>query len=144
MRRWIRRHRLAAALATAAALGAAALGVAGVTAFALAGGFDETTTVRVSDDGVRVVRVALVDRAVGYDVSPDVVEVEPGTRVVLEVVNEAGAPHDLAVGDGPRTAVLDPGGRERLDLGEVTDGMSGRCTIGDHDIGGMTLDLADT
>jgi plastocyanin len=139
MRTWIRRHRLAAALATAAAVG-----VAGVTAYALAGGFDETTTVRVSGDGVQVVRVALVDRAVGYDVSPDVVEVEPGTHVVLEVVNETGAPHDLAVADGPRTAVLGPGGRERLDLGQVTAGASGRCTIGDHDIGGMTLDLAVT
>lgn len=139
MRTWIRRHRLAAALALAAALG-----VVGVTAFALGGGFDETTTARVSGDGVQVVRVALVDRAVGFDVSPDVVEVERGTHVVLEVVNEARDPHDLAVEGGSRTAVLDPGDRERLDLGVVTAEASGRCTIGDHDIAGMTLALVVT
>jgi hypothetical protein len=35
--------------------------------------------------------------------------------------------------------VLGPGETERLDLGEVTSDYSGRCTIGDHDIAGMTL-----
>jgi nitrite reductase (NO-forming) len=131
---WIRRHRLATALGTVAALV-----LVGVTVFALAGGFDETTTARASGDGVQVVRVALVDRAVGFDITPDVVEVEDGTHVVVEVANEAGGPHDLAVEDGPRTAVLGPGETERLDLGEVTSDHSGRCTIGDHDIAGMTL-----
>jgi uncharacterized cupredoxin-like copper-binding protein len=136
---WIRRHRLAVAAALAAALGLVGVGV-----YALAGGFDEVTVARVSGDGVRVVRVALVDRAVGYDVSPDVVEVEGGTHVVVEVVNEAGGVHDLAVGDGLRTAALDPGDSERLDLGEVTADTSARCTIGDHDVAGMTLALTVT
>ena len=134
MRAWIRHHRLATAAGAIAALG-----LAGVVGFALTGGLDETTTARVSGGGVRVVRVALVDRAVGFDISPDVVEVEAGTHVVVEVANEAGGHHDLAVEDGPRTAVLAPGETERLDLGPVTADRSARCTIGDHDIAGMTL-----
>jgi hypothetical protein len=136
MRAWIRRHRVATAAGAVAALG-----LVGLIGFALAGGFDETTTARVSGDGVRVVRVALVDRAVGFDITPDVVEVEAGTHVVIEVANEADGRHDLAVVDGPRTAVLARGETERLDLGRVTADRSARCTIGDHDIAGMTLDI---
>jgi nitrite reductase (NO-forming) len=131
---WIRRHRVATA---AGAL--TAIGLVGVIGFALAGGLDETTTSRVSGDGVRVVRVALVDRAVGFDITPDVVEVEAGTHVVLEVANEADGRHDLVVDGGPRTAVLAAGDTERLDLGRVSADHSARCTIGDHDIAGMTV-----
>jgi hypothetical protein len=83
---WIRRHRLVTAVGMIAALG-----LIGVVGFTLVGGFDETTTTRVSGDGVQVVRVALVDRAVGFDITPDIVEVERGTHVVVEVANEAGA-----------------------------------------------------
>jgi nitrite reductase (NO-forming) len=136
MRAWIRRHRVATAAGAVAALG-----LVGVIGVALAGGFDETTTVRVSGDGVRVVRVALVDRAVGFDITPDVVEVEAGTHVVVEVANEADGRHDLAVAGGPRTAVLAPGENSRLDLGRVTADRSARCTIGDHDIAGMALTI---
>jgi len=131
---WIRRHRVATAAGAVTALA-----LAGVIAVVLAGGLDERATVRVSGDGIRVVRVALVDRAVGFDVTPDVVEVDAGTHVVVEVVNAAGGPHDLAVDGGPRTARLAPGQTERLDLGRVRAGHSARCTIGDHDIAGMTL-----
>jgi nitrite reductase (NO-forming) len=134
---WIRRHRLVTALGAAVVVG-----LAGVAAFAFAGGFDDTTTTRVSGRGAQVVRVALVDRAVGYDVTPDVLEVEEGTHVVLEVANEGEVPHNLAIEDGgPRTRDLDPGETERLDLGVVSADRSGRCTIGDHDIAGMTIDL---
>jgi hypothetical protein len=133
---WVRRHRLVTALGALAVLG-----LAGVTAYALAGGFDETTTARVVGDGPQVVRVALVDRAVGFDVSPDVVEVEAGTHVILEVVNEAGGEHDLAFEGGPSTDVLAPGQSQRLDLGRVTGDPAGRCTIGDHGLAGMTIDL---
>jgi hypothetical protein len=131
---WIQRHRVVTSLGTLAALG-----VIGVALFALAGGFDTTTTTRVSGDGVQVVRVALVDRVVGFDITPDVVEVEQGTHVVVEVANQADHRHDLAIDGGPHTAVLDPGETDRLDLGELTSDHSGRCTIGDHDIAGMTL-----
>ena len=131
---WARRHRLAVAVAAAVAT----LGLA-AAAFVLAGGLDETTTARAAGDGPQVVRVALVDRAVGFDVTPDVIEVAAGTHLVVEVVNEAGGVHDLAVAGGPRTAALRPGEAERLDLGVVTSAGTGRCTVGDHDIAGMTL-----
>ena len=136
MRGWARRHRVACALGLAAVVASA-----GGAAFALAGGLDEATTVRVAGDGPRVVRVALVDRAVGFDVTPDVVEVEEGTHVVLDVVNEASGEHDLALDGGPGTDVLAPGDSQRLDLGRVGDGPTGRCTIGDHDLAGMTVEL---
>lgn len=136
---WIRRHPAVTAIGVVVALGLVA-----VVGFALAGGFDETMTTRVSGAGVRVVRVALVDRAVGFDVTPDVVEVEAGTHVVLDVANEAAGRHDLAVDRGPATAVLAPGETERLDLGRVTSDHPARCTIGDHDIAGMTLTIRAT
>lgn len=136
MARWIREHRIVTALGVVAGLG-----LAGGAAFVVAGGLDGTTTVRVAGDGEQVVRVALVDRSVGFDVAPDVVEVEAGTHVVLEVVNEAGGRHDLALDGGPRTEPLAPGESQRLDLGRVTGDVAGRCTIGDHDLAGMTFDV---
>src|ERR687898_3528476 len=77
-------------LATAAAIGLVVLAVLGVGAFALSGGFDKTTSERVSGTETQVVRIALVDAAVGFDVTPDVLEVARGTHVVLNVVNEGG------------------------------------------------------
>ena len=86
-----RRRRL---IATVVAL-AIALGV--VAAFALAGGFDKSTTERATGGGVKVVRVALVDATVGFDVTPDVVAVDPGTHLILDVMNDGDEVHDLAV-----------------------------------------------
>lgn len=48
----------------------------------------------------------------------------------------AGARNGRRPGAGPAPA--------RTALGEGAAGASGRCTIGDHDIGGMTLGLAVT
>lgn len=138
---WIRRHRLVAAAALTAVIGVA--GALAVMAYAVDSGFDEATVTRASGDGAQVVRVALVDRAIGYDVSPDVVEIDRGTHLVIEVVNEADGVHDLAV-DDHRTALLTPGESERLDLGEVTADTSGRCTIPDHDLAGMALTVTVT
>jgi hypothetical protein len=133
---WIRHHRLVTALACAIALVLAA-----TATYVLAGRLDDTTTVRVSGAGPQVVRVALVDRAVGFDVTPDVLEVEAGTHVILEVVNEGAGEHDLRFDDRRRTDLLDPGETQRLDLGRVTDDPTGRCTVGDHDVAGMSIDV---
>ena len=86
------------------ALAAALLGL-GV--FALFGGLDRTVTKRVSGGGTRVVRVALVDAVVGFDVTPDRLLVDRGTHLVLDVVNEGDELHDLALEDGARTKMLD-------------------------------------
>ena len=136
MAEWLRHHRLITALAFAAALTLAA-----TATFVLAGGLDDTTTVQVAGTGPQVVRVALVERAVGFDVTPDVLEVEAGTHVILEVVNEGSDEHDLTFDEHRRTDVLGPGETQRLDLGRLTDDPTGRCTIGDHDLAGMNIDL---
>jgi nitrite reductase (NO-forming) len=131
-----RRHLL---LATAIALAAAllALGV-----FALFGGLDRKVTERVEGGGTRVVRVALVDAVVGFDVTPDELLVDRGTHVVLEVVNDGDGPHDLALPDGPRTDVLDPGESQRLDLGVIASSVPELyCTLPGHKSAGMTLDI---
>jgi nitrite reductase (NO-forming) len=108
--------------------------------FALAGGLDRTVTERVEGGGTQVVRVALVDAVVSFDVTPDRLEIDPGTRLVLNVVNEGGDPHDLAVEGGARTAVLDPGQSERLDVGVVTESLPELyCTLPGHRSAGMTL-----
>jgi nitrite reductase (NO-forming) len=128
-------------LATAGAIGVGALALLGVGGVALSGGFDKTTSKRVSGPRTQVVRVALVDALVGFDVTPDLLEVVRGTHVVLEVVNEGDEDHDLAVEGGAKTRMLDPGESERLDLGTVTDDLDFLCTLPGHKLAGMTLDL---
>jgi hypothetical protein len=129
-----RRHRLL--IATAVVL-VVALGLA---AFALAGGFDKTTTQRLTGGGTKVVRVALVDATVGFDVTPDVVVVDPGTHLILDVVNDGDDVHDLAVdGGSSRTRMLDPGESQRLDLGRVSADIRALCTLPGHELAGMSL-----
>src|SRR5918994_1874711 len=128
-------------LATAGAIGLVALAVLAVGGFALSGGFDKTTSERVSGPGTQLVRVALVDAVVGFDVTPDVLEVARGTHVVLDVVNEGDEDHDLAVEGGAKTRTLGPGESEHLDLGTVTDDLDFLCTLPGHKLAGMTLDL---
>jgi nitrite reductase (NO-forming) len=121
--------------------GVIGLALVAVGGFALFGGFDKTTSERVSGRGTQVVRIALVDALVGFDVTPDVLEVERGTHVVLNVVNEGGDDHDLAVDGGPRTRTLGPGQSQRLDLGTVTGDWAAWCTLPNHKVAGMTLDI---
>jgi nitrite reductase (NO-forming) len=131
-----RRHVLTASLA------ALALAVVGGGAFALLGGLDRTVTERVQGGGTQVVRVALVDAAVGFDVTPDELSVEPGTHVVLQVVNEGDDVHDLALAGGARTSKLDPGQSQQLDLGVITSSLPELyCTLPGHRSAGMTLEI---
>ena len=99
------------------------------------------TSKRVSGNGTQVVRVALVDAVVGFDVTPDVLEVVRGTHVVLNVVNEGGEGHDLAVDGGAKTRTLSPGQSQRLDLGTVAGDWAAWCTLPGHKLAGMTLDI---
>ena len=131
------RHRLliVTAVGLAIALGALA-------AFAFAGGLDKTTTERVTGGGAKVVRVALVDAVVGFDVTPDVVVADRGTHLILDVVNEGNDVHDLAVDGGiSRTRLLDPGESQRLDLGSVSADIRMLCTLSGHELAGMSLDV---
>jgi nitrite reductase (NO-forming) len=121
------------------ALAAALLGFG---AFALFGGLDKTLTERVHGGGTRVVRVALVEAVVGFDVTPDQLLVDRGTRLVLEVVNDGDEVHDLALKRGPRTRRLEAGQSQRLDLGVITSSPPELyCTLPGHKSAGMTLDI---
>jgi hypothetical protein len=114
----------------------------GLGLFALFGGLDKTVTERVHGGGTQVVRVALVDAVVGFDVTPDRLEVDRGTHLVLEVVNEGDEVHDLALEDGPGTTKLDPGQSQRLDLGVISNHLPDLyCTLPGHKSAGMTLDI---
>jgi nitrite reductase (NO-forming) len=126
---------------TAGAVGLVVLAVLGVGAFALSGGFDKTISERVSGAGTQVARVALVDAVVGFDVTPDVLEVARGTHVVLKVVNEGDEEHDLSVDGGPKTRTLSPGQSELIDLGTVVGERAAWCTLPGHNVAGMTLDI---
>jgi nitrite reductase (NO-forming) len=131
-----RRHVVAV---TVMALTAALLGF-GVCA--LFGGLDRTVTERVHGGGSRVVRVALVDAVVGFDVTPDQLLMDRGTHLVLDVVNEGDEVHDLALEGGVRTDRLDPGQSQRLDLGVITSSPPGLyCTLPGHKSAGMTLTI---
>jgi nitrite reductase (NO-forming) len=130
-----RRHVLAASVALAAML-------VGLALFALSGGLDRTVSERVHGGSTRVVRVALVDAVVGFDVTPDQLVVDRGTHVVLEVVNEGDEVHDLALDAGARTRRLDPGQSQRLDLGAISRSVPQLyCTLPGHKSAGMTLDV---
>ena len=130
------RHVLAA---SAVALAVALVGLGG---FALLGGLDKTVTERVHGGGTRLVRVALVDAVVGFDVTPDELVVDRGTHVLLDVVNEGDEVHDLALDGGARTKRLDPNQSQRLDLGVITSSLPELyCTLPGHKSAGMTLDI---
>jgi nitrite reductase (NO-forming) len=134
----LRRRRLL----IAAAVGLAVVALGALAAFAVSGGFDKITTERVTGGGTKVVRVALVDATIGFDVTPDVVAVDPGTHLILEVANDGDEVHDLAVdGGSSRTRMLDPGQSQRLDLGRVTADIRALCTVSGHELAGMTLDV---
>jgi nitrite reductase (NO-forming) len=121
---------------------ALALALLGFGVIALFGGLDRTVTERVHGGGTSVVRVALVDAVVGFDVTPDQLLVDRGTRFVLEVVNEGDEVHDLALAGGARTDRLDPGQSQRLDLGVITTSPPELyCTLPGHKSAGMTLDI---
>jgi nitrite reductase (NO-forming) len=110
-----------------------------VVTLAFAGVFDAITTKVVHGGGAKVVRVTLVKATLGFDVTPDVV-VDPGTHLVLDVVNHAGERHDLAVSGGDaRTPLLDPGASARLDVGTPTREVDAWCTISQHKLFGMSI-----
>jgi nitrite reductase (NO-forming) len=135
----MRLRRRAILIATAALL---VVGLAAAIAVALAGGFDRTTIERVAGGGTKTIPVALVDATVGFDVTPDVIVVDPGTHLILDVRNDGDGVHDLAIdGGSSRTRMLEPGESQRLDLGTITKTAKAWCTLPDHKLAGMTLEL---
>ena len=119
---------LAIALSIGVGLDPAAAGVAAVA--------PPPSAVSATGETVRV-KVAARDMTF----VPSSVEVRPGDRVVIELVNEDPTTvHDLLVG-AARTARLAPGESAELDLGVVGESMSGWCTVVGHRQMGMTFDV---
>lgn len=87
--------------------------------------------------GTQTVEVSLVEMAA----VPGEITVDPGTHLVLEVTNDGAMRHDLAFGDGIATSMLAPGQRERLDLGTITEPVTGVCTVPGHEAAGMALTI---
>ena len=73
-----------------------------VVAYAFAGGSDKLATEHAGGSGTQIVRVELVGISLGFDITPDVVMVDPRTHLVLEVVNEGKEIHDFALDGGVR------------------------------------------
>ena len=95
-------------------------------------------------DAVRDVTVADSHRAVAVQladmrIEPSRITVPTGTRLVLDVTNVDQMPHDLYINGGPRTPLLGHGQRVTLDLGRVTHGLQGWCTVPGHKAAGMTM-----
>jgi nitrite reductase (NO-forming) len=121
---------------------AVVLALAAVVAYAFAGGFDAITTEHAGGSGTRVVRVELVDVSLGFDITPDVITVDPGTHLVLDVVNEGNEAHNLALAGGVRrTRMLNPGESQRLDVGTITHDTGSWCTLPNHKLLGMALEI---
>ncbi len=133
-----RRRRILVVVAAALALGALA-----IAAIALAGGFDRTTTrERVAGGGTKLVRVALIDTPVGFDIKPNSLIVDRGTHLILDVINDGKEQHDLAVEGGPtRTRMLEPRESQRLDLGRITHDTNTWCILPGHKFFGMSLTI---
>lgn len=119
------------------AVGAAMLLIVVLTAVSGHRSADDRAVVNVTGDGVQTIAVKLVD----LDIVPGKITVPTGARVILDVTNDGEMPHDLAFPEGPATRMLDPGGRQRLDLGVVNASRTGWCTVPGHKQAGMTLTI---
>jgi nitrite reductase (NO-forming) len=94
----------------------------------------------VTGDGTQTVAVTLS----GMEVTPGIIEVSAGTRLVLKVTNADAMRHDLVLETGPRTPLLTAGESVTLDVGTVTAAIAGWCTVPGHRVAGMTLSIVVT
>jgi nitrite reductase (NO-forming) len=110
--------------------------VAAVTVAVFAGR-DDGPTVAVAGGGMRTVAVRLADMRI----EPSRITVPAGVHLVLQVTNIDDMRHDLYIDHGPRTPLLGHGQHARLDLGTVTHGLQGWCTVPGHKAAGMTMTI---
>lgn len=93
------------------------------------------------DAPVQVVQVTAADMRF----TPDVIEVPAGTRLQIELTNsDASEVHDLALSNGAVGPRISPGESTTIDVGVVTTGLDGWCTIIGHRQMGMTLTVVVT
>jgi nitrite reductase (NO-forming) len=90
--------------------------------------------------GVQRVDVRLADMRI----TPSVVDVPVGARLILRVTNTDTVRHDLYIDGGPRTPLLAHDQTTRLDVGVVTHTVEGWCTVPGHKAAGMTMSIRVT
>ncbi|MGC5627916.1 multicopper oxidase domain-containing protein [Georgenia sp. Z1344] len=113
--------------------------VAGVLVDPTAAGLGTASASSVPANG-RTETVEVV--AEGMTFTPDRIEVEAGTELILEVTNaDAGQVHDLVLPTGHSTPRLAPGESATLEVGVVGESFEGWCSIIGHRQQGMTLDV---
>ena len=70
---------------------------------------------------------------------PDHVEVPAGDRLVIDLTNADERRHDLVLGNGVGSAMIEPGGTARLDAGVIAVSLDGWCSVPGHRQAGMTF-----
>lgn len=74
--------------------------------------------------------------------TPNRIEVEAGTRLVIELTNtDESQMHDLVLANGTGSERLAPGQSETIDVGVITADLDGWCSIIGHRQMGMTLTI---
>ncbi|WP_030226937.1 multicopper oxidase domain-containing protein [Streptomyces sp. NRRL WC-3626] len=109
----------------------------------LAANSGKDTVAGTAAPGARTTRTVAVTLA-GMRVRPARIEVAAGTVLRLEVTNSDARRHDLKVGNGPATPLLDRGETRTLDLGPVTGDREAWCTLPGHRAAGMTMAIVVT
>ena len=107
---------------------------------ACSGPVDEPGTTETASDGTVTVTVVMKDMRF----EPSVIEVEPGTHVIIEAKNADSMPHDLVFENDLGTALLPRDKSAVLDLGVVDESLDGWCSVSGHRAAGMTLTIEVT
>ena len=98
---------------------------------------DEPGTTELAADGTVTVTVVMKDMRF----EPSVIEVEPGTHVIIEAKNADSMPHDLVFENDLGTELLPRDKSATLDLGVLDETLDGWCSVSGHRAAGMTLTI---
>jgi nitrite reductase (NO-forming) len=94
----------------------------------------------VTAGGTQTVAVSLA----GMRITPSMIEVTRGTRLLLKVANADAMRHDLVLDTGQHTALLTGGQSATITVGVVNAEITGWCSVPGHRAAGMTLRIAVT
>lgn len=72
---------------------------------------------------------------------PQEITVPDGRRLVVELTNVDGMPHDLATATGLQTPLVSRGGTATLDVGVVDGTLDAWCTVTGHREAGMVMTI---
>ncbi|WP_187404409.1 cupredoxin domain-containing protein [Corynebacterium sp. LK30] len=132
--------------ATARRLGAqttaalAVLGLVVTVGVALSGGGGGTGSIETTGDVASTgdtVEVTVTANDMTY--TPNVIEANPGDRLVITMVNADSQVHDLRLATGEDTGRVAPGNSATIEVPVVPGDIDGWCTIAGHRQMGMTL-----